>query len=150
MNVLIISSFLPYPLYSGGQIRLYNLIKRLSEKHEITLVCEQRDHQTSADLAQIKAICHEVITVPRKKQWSLKNIAKTGFSSEAFLINGHTSLPMRLIIEQILEQKRVDLIHVETSYVMQNVPETRVPILLIEHNIEYLVYQSALACGYGG
>jgi len=37
MNILFVSAVLPYPLRSGGQIRIYNLLKRLSKHHSITL-----------------------------------------------------------------------------------------------------------------
>ena len=37
MKILFVSAVLPYPLHSGGQIRIYNLLKRLSTKHEIHL-----------------------------------------------------------------------------------------------------------------
>ena len=77
MKILMVSSFLPYPLTSGGHIRLYNLIKNLSNRHNITLICEKRDYQTEEDVDEIKKICTKVITVRRKKQWSVSNILKT-------------------------------------------------------------------------
>ncbi len=43
------------------------------------------------DISEIAKYCKEVKTVERKKQWSLKNILKTGFSFNPFLIVGHTS-----------------------------------------------------------
>ena len=141
MKILMVSSFLPFPLTSGGHIRLYNLIKNLSEKHSITLICEKRDNQTEEDLAQVENICEKVITVRRKKQWSIENILKTGFSSNPFLITGHTSEEMRLLIQDELVKMPYDLIHVETFYVYQNLPRVRIPVVLVEHNIEYLVYQ---------
>ncbi len=141
MKILMVSSFLPFPLTSGGHIRLYNLIKNLSEKHSITLICEKRDNQTEEDLAQVEKICEKVITVRRKKQWSIENILKTGFSSNPFLITGHTSEEMRLLIQDELVKMPYDLIHVETFYVYQNLPRVRIPVVLVEHNIEYLVYQ---------
>ena len=141
MKILMVSSFLPFPLTSGGHIRLYNLIKNLSRKHSITLVCEKRDNQTEEDLAQVEKICEKVITVRRRRQWSIENILKTGFSSNPFLITGHTSEEMRLLIQDELVKMPYDLIHVETFYVYQNLPKVRIPVVLVEHNIEYLVYQ---------
>lgn len=140
MRILIVSSYLPFPLYSGGHIRLFNLIKQLSKKHKITLICEKRDFQTEKDVAELKKICEKVITVARKKQWSTKNILKTGFSKYPFLIIGHTLPAMKKAIVQVLNEKRYDVIHVETSYVFQNVPKTYIPVVLAEHNIEYNVY----------
>jgi glycosyltransferase involved in cell wall biosynthesis len=141
MKILMISSYLPYPLFDGGTIRLYNLIKQLSNKHEITLICEVRPHQKEKDIKEVEKITAKVITVPRKKQWSLQNILKAGFSNEPFLVVGHTLAPMRSLIESELQTGVYDLIHVETSYVMQNLPPTTLPVVLVEHNIEYEVYK---------
>ncbi len=141
MKILVVSSYLPYPLFSGGQIRLYNLLKELHKKHLITLVCEIRPNQTRDDIEEMRKICKEVIVVQRKKQWSLQNIMSSGFSSYPFLLIGHTSEEMKQHIADLLQREKFDLIHVETFYVLQNVPITQVPIVLAEHNIEYLVYE---------
>jgi len=141
MNILLVSSYLPYPLFSGGHIRLYNLIKELSSKHKITLICEKRDHQGDVEINELRKICKKVITVPRRKQWSLKNILKSGFSTLPFLVVGHTSEEMQREIRKEINENQFDLIHVETSYVMQNIPTTKIPIVLVEHNVEYLVYK---------
>jgi len=57
---------------------LHNLIRELSHKHKITLVCEKRDYQGEVEISELKKFCKKVVTVPRRKQWSLKNILKTG------------------------------------------------------------------------
>lgn len=141
MNILIVSSYLPFPLFSGGHVRLFNIIRELSEKHTITLVCEKRTHQTQEDIQILKKYCKTVIVFPRKKQWSVKNIIKTGFSQEPFLITGHTNKAMKQAIKELLAEEVFDVIHAETFYVMQNIPERTIPIVLTEHNIEYLVYK---------
>ena len=141
MKILIISSFLPYPLFSGGHVRLFNLIKELSKRHVITLVCEKRENQTEKDIEEMKKICKHVIVVDRKKQWSYQNIARAGFSVYPFLMVGHTQKSMQNKIEEILAKETFDLIHVETFYVMQNLPQVHIPIVLVEHNIEYMVYE---------
>lgn len=137
----MVSSYLPYPLKSGGDIRLYNLIKNLSKDNDITLICEKRDYQIDSDLSEVEKICKKVLTVSRKKQWTYSNILKTGFSRDPFLLVGHKSDEMRNIIRDELVKESYDLIHVETFYVLQNVPRTHLPIILVEHNIEYLVYK---------
>ncbi len=142
MKILMVSSFLPYPLFNGGNIRLYNLLKRLSKKHEITLICEKRFYQTQEDVKEVGKFCKEIITVDRKKQWSMINILRTGFSKYPFLVTGHTNSQMKREIKKILKKEKFDLIHVETFYVMQNLPnKILIPVILTEHNIEYLVYK---------
>lgn len=146
MRILVISSYLPYPLFSGGHIRLYNIIKRLTERsHQVSLICEKRPNQTDNDISEVAKICKAVITVPRKKQWSLQNIFQTAKSERPFLIVGHTNEEMQEKIRELLANNTFDLLHVETSYVMQNVSQTAIPIVLVEHNIEYLVYQKFMA-----
>lgn len=141
MRILIISSYLPYPLHSGGHIRLFNLLRYLSKDHEVTLVCEMREHQTQSDVAEVKKICREVYTVPRLKQWSLSNILHALFSKMPFLVVGHTNTLFQEKLSHLLSHETFDLIHVETFYVSQNLPPTHIPIVIAEHNIEYLVYQ---------
>ena len=141
MNILMVSSYLPFPLLSGGNIRLYNLLKLLSRKHKITLICEKRPNQTEKDVKEVEKICEKVITVKRNKQWSVRNIVKTGFSLNPFIITGHQSKEMTKAIKLELEKGDFDLIHVETFYVMQNLPKVLIPVVLVEHNIEYLAYK---------
>jgi glycosyltransferase involved in cell wall biosynthesis len=141
MKILMVSSYLPFPLKSGGEIRLYNLIKNIAEIHEITLICEMRDYQTKEDVQEVKKFCKKIITVKRRKQWSTVNILKTGLSMDPFLIVGHTSEEMKLAIKDELVREKYDLIHVETFYVYQNLPKVSIPVILVEHNIEYLAYQ---------
>jgi len=141
MKILVVSSFLPFPLHSGGHVRLYNLLRELSTRHKITLVCEKRAHQSEKDIKEVSKFCEEVFTVERKKQWSVENILKTSVSSLPFLLVGHTSAEMKKKIIELLNSKLFNVIHVETFYVYQNLPRTYLPTVLVEHNIEYLVYK---------
>ncbi len=142
MRILLVSSFLPFPLHSGGHVRLYNLISRLSKRNDITLICEKRITQRREDVEEVSKICKEVMVVPRRKQWSLVNILKTGFSSNSFIVVGHTNQQLKLKIKETLDRGNFDLIHVETSYIFQNLPSNiKIPVVLTEHNLEYMVYR---------
>lgn len=141
MKILMVSSFLPYPLINGGNVRLYNLLKNISKDFEITLICEKRDFQSRKDVGEVKKFCKKLITVDRKKQWSFGNIFRSIFGLDSFLVVGHTLPEMKKIIKEELKNEDYDLIHVETFYVMQNLPKTVIPVVLAEHNVEYLVYK---------
>ena len=141
MKILILSSYLPFPLYSGGHIRLYNIIKELSKKHSITLVCEDRFYQTEEDRKELEKFCKKVITVTKKKQWTVRNILKACFSLYPFLLVGHTNQLFKKTIKEVVSEEKFDFCHVETFYIMQNLPRLNIPLVLAEHNIEYLVYK---------
>jgi glycosyltransferase involved in cell wall biosynthesis len=141
MKILMVSSYLPYPLLDGGKVRLYNLLKMLSKKHEITLFCEIRPDQTEKDVEEVKKICHKVVVVKRPKAFSVKNISKSLMSFDPFLTVTHDNRKMKSLIAKELAESKYDLIHVETFYVFQNLPNSNLPVVLTEHNIEYQVYE---------
>src|SRR3989344_5551517 len=105
MRILMVSSYLPYTLHSGGHIRLFNIIKNLSGNHEITLICEKRSYQNGKHIKEVGKFCKKIITVERKKQWTLKNILKTSFSKYPFLVTGHTNSQMKQEIGKMLKEE---------------------------------------------
>lgn len=139
MKVLMITPYLPYPLYSGGQIRSYNLLKNLAKSHEITLFAFVKE-VVPDHIKALEKFCKKIEVFRRRKAWSIVNILVSGFSFYPFLVAIYYSLSLRKRIKEELSQNKYDLIHAETFYVMPNIPQTRVPILLVEQTIEYLVY----------
>lgn len=139
MKILMITPYLPYPLYSGGQIRSYNLIKNLSKKHEIILFSFMKEI-TPDHILELKKFCKDVFVFPRRRAFSPQNIILAALSPYPFLVAIYLSLSLRQKIREELQKGNYDLIHAETFYVMPNIPKTKVPILLVEQTIEYLVY----------
>ncbi len=143
MKILMLTPYLPYPLLTGGQTRSYNLIKRLSSLgHQITLFCLVKSNQERKHVSELEKFCKEVQVFSRpEKPWTLKNILKTGLSFYPFLVIRNWAKGECLAIEKKLKEDDFDLIHAETFYVMPHIPKTKIPILLVEQTIEYLVYR---------
>lgn len=142
MKILMLTPYLPYPLLTGGQTRSYNLIKRLSALgHEITLFCLIKEKYEKKYVGELEKYCKEVKVFSRsEKPWTLTNILRTGFSFYPFLVIRNWAKGEKIAIESKLKIGQFDLIHAETFYVCPHIPETKIPILLIEQTIEYLVY----------
>jgi glycosyltransferase involved in cell wall biosynthesis len=142
MKVLMLTPYLPYPPSSGGQVRSYNLIKRLSKSHEITLFSLIKYDSEKRYVQQLKKFCKEVVVFERSESpWTLKNILRTGFGKFPFLVVRNLSrLEMKEVARKLAGEK-FDIIHAETFYVMPHIPQTKVPILLVDQTIEYQVYQ---------
>jgi glycosyltransferase involved in cell wall biosynthesis len=62
---LIISPIFPYPFESGGQVRLYNVIKHLSDNFEVSLLSPIETERVQ-DVSEIKQFCDHVETIPVK------------------------------------------------------------------------------------
>lgn len=139
----MLTPYLPYPLFTGGQTRSYNLIKRLSGLgHEITLFCLIKNESERKYVGELEKFCREVRVFSRpERPWTHSNILNTGFSFYPFLVIRNWAKGEKSAIKKLLMSENFDLIHAETFYVMPHIPKTNIPILLVEQTIEYLVYR---------
>lgn len=144
MKILMLTPYLPYPLVSGGQIRTYNLLKHLKDKHEITLFSLIKSHDEKKHLPHLEKYCRQIRLFKRsEKPFTLKNILKAGFSSYPFVVTRNLVSETKKEVRKELQNKRYDLIHAETFYMMPNIPQPgEIPVILVEQTIEYLGYQS--------
>ncbi|MBU1127066.1 glycosyltransferase family 4 protein, partial [Patescibacteria group bacterium] len=142
MKILMLTPYLPFPPSSGGQVRSYNLIRILAKKHEITLFCLIKDEKERRFVKELEKYCKEVKVFNRPvKPWTFKNIIRTGFGKYPFLVIRNFSDEEKKVMKDELKSKKYDLIHAENFYVMPHIPETNVPILLMEQTIFYKVYK---------
>ena len=138
----MLTPYLPFPPSSGGQIRSYNLIKHLSQKHEITLFSLIKTDAEREFIPELEKYCKRVNVFKRSKSpWTFRNIFLTGFGPYPFLVIRNLSPKERKAIKDEISKEKYDLIHAETFYVMPHIPGTDTPILLVEQTIEYLVYK---------
>ncbi|OGV91172.1 hypothetical protein A3A66_01055 [Microgenomates group bacterium RIFCSPLOWO2_01_FULL_46_13] len=142
MKILMLTPYLPYPLLSGGQIRTYNLLKNLKDKHEITLFAYIRRESERKYVKELEKYCKKVLVFKRRPAWNLRNILGSAFSSYPFLVTIYLSRRFQEAIRRELNETSYNLIHAETFYMMPNIPKTQVPIILVEQTIEYLAYQT--------
>lgn len=143
MKILMLTPYLPYPLLSGGQIRTYNLLKKLANKHEVTLFALIKEDSEKQYIDELKKYCAKVQVFKRsKKPFTLKNIVKTAVSSFPFLVIRNHAKETITAVEKELAKEKYDLIHAETFYMMPHLPQTDIPTILVEQTIEYLGYES--------
>jgi glycosyltransferase involved in cell wall biosynthesis len=63
MNVLLLSTWFPYPPSNGSRIRAYNLLKAVARRHEVSLLSFVRDEE-GRDVGDLAEMCKSVTTVP--------------------------------------------------------------------------------------
>lgn len=142
MKILMLTPYLPYPDSSGGQIRTLNLLKHLHKDHQITLFSLIKDKEDNKYKKHLLKYCDKVLTFQRSKNpFTIKNILLAGFSLKPFLIVRNSAPGIKEAVTKELETGDYDLIHAETFYVMPSIPQTDLPVLLVDQTIEYLVYK---------
>jgi polysaccharide biosynthesis protein PslH len=135
MKILFLTAHLPYPPFSGGRRREFELISRLSRSFEIHLCSITRSLGTdSMYINNLLQYCTSVnlfeAAPTNKQQYALyPNQMKKHISEEA-----------SSYISFLLKNQHFDIVHIEGYYLLQHLPtKPEVPILLIEHNIEHLL-----------
>lgn len=125
MNILIISPFRIYPIYSGFSTRVYNLTKQLSNSNSVFLFYSDYYKKYSAQddcdfLPNVKKICFKVST--------------------KFMQLLHPYLILRGV--DVIKEEKIDLIIAEGIWAGLHAmifrALTKVPYCLTEHNVEYV------------
>ncbi len=141
----MIAPYLPYPFRAGGYVRLYNLIKHLSDEHEITLLSYIRTSEEIENIPHLSRYCRHVEVIRRRKPRSLFNILLSLFSRYPIhaVVNGF-SKEMRAKIIELVKCNNFNIIHVEHYHMASAVLNLRhvlnVPLILGEQGVEFLVY----------
>src|SRR3989338_7594969 len=131
MNILFVSAVFPYPLHSGGQVRIFNLLKILSKTHDITLCAFTRSDVEKKYISAL-SFCKKVITVNRGHVWQLHYLIQTACSTYPLLYASYQNKEMRTRIAQELSEHSYDIVHLEPSYVWPAVPSIHVPTVVSE------------------
>ncbi len=140
-NILMLTPYLPYPPVSGGRSRTYNLVKRLVRDFQITIVCFGRPEERAFDLKPIRDLC-ELIVIDRAPSPSPIMAGLLSLTSpKPITMRLYSSSKFRERVAELLKYGLFDLIHVESFYMAQNLPQDiPIPLLLSEPAIEYLAW----------
>ncbi len=142
MRIFMLTPYLPYPLLSGGQVRTYNLLKQISQEHEVTLFALIKNESERQHVKELEPYCHRIQVFKRtQKPWHPRNIFLAGFTPYPFVVTRNLVTSLKHAIAEELQKEKYDLIHVETFYMMPSIPKTQLPIILVEQTIEYLGYE---------
>ena len=135
MRILFLTAHLPFPPFSGGRRREFELISRLGKDFEIHLCSITKTWET--DIMYIGNLLYSCASVNLFKAVFNDNKQYTIYPTQ---IKRHTSEQASSYISFLLKNKPFDVVHVEGYYLMQHLPiKPEIPVLLVEHNIECLL-----------
>lgn len=127
MRILMLAPELPYPLHAGGVIRSFNVMQCLASEHEVVLLAGvARDDGTRRDdVAALRRACARLVAV---------HLCTNGESFEA--------------LAWCVAHYGIQSLHVD-GLVMARYALHRptVPVVLSQHNAEYLAYERMAAVG---
>ncbi len=136
MKILFLTAHLPYPPFSGGRRREFELISRLSRSFEVHLCSITKSWVTdSMYINELLRYCTSVNLFE-----AAAPINKPQYALYPHQMKKHMSEEASSYISFLLKNPSFDVVHIEGYYLLQHLlTKSEVPILLIEHNIEHLL-----------
>ncbi|MCU0666426.1 MAG: glycosyltransferase, partial [Candidatus Omnitrophica bacterium] len=130
-TLLLITPFLPLPVKSGGQVKMFTSLNKLSEKYDIILISFIRHLEEKQYLPELNKLCKQVHTVVCDPTW------KSRFDkiSLPIFVKYFYSKEMEETIKNCLQAHPIDLVQVEyanMAYYAQSI--SGIPKILVEHD----------------
>ena len=145
MRILFISRWYPYPPDNGSKIRIYNMLRQLSRRYEISLVSfrEADDQVDSARIEHVRGFCSEVRVVPYREYNPSSPGALLGLLSTQprYLIDTH-SREMDMAIRDACRSLSPDLVLASQMDTLPYALRVGGPIVLEE--LELAVHREAI------
>jgi hypothetical protein len=162
MRVLLISAVPPLPLHGGGQVRLWNIARRLARRHTVDLACFLRQGWATPPPEGLREVFGQVTIVPKPglpgasallgsgsashRTWpafaaaNAGTLARAAFSARPLLSAANDRPDMRRHLLDADRHGGYDLLYAETfasvASLRGHLGSMRTPLLLIEQNIE--------------
>ncbi len=148
MKILIISMVLPFPLKAGGRIRVYNLIKRLSKRHTIHLLCLADSREDIGYAEELRRFCDrvDVVVLRPGRFWLFFRVIRNIFlflkGMPLVVINKRSDRMMKMV-KELIAKGDFDCLQFEWLQMAQYVPDDSEALIrdkgvLVEHDVAYL------------
>jgi len=136
-----------WPATTGGRVRSLNTISELARSHQVTVITTHGQGDDPDGLKQQLAHCERVISVPyavpkRGSAAFAASVAGSWFSHYPVDLWKWRVRDVRREVRAALGKLNTDLVVADFLFAAVNVGMTGdVPVLLFEHNVEYLIWQ---------
>ena len=140
-----------WPMNTGGRVRSLHIISELARRHRITVVTTHGLGDDPDGLARVLSACDRVIslpyTVPKRGDRSFPiAVARSWLSPYPVDLWKWRIGAVRDQIADLIRDNRADVCVTDFLFAAVNVPRrTDVPIVLFEHNVEYLIWRRLCA-----
>ena len=141
-SILIIAPTWPHPPTWGFATRVLHLATQLARRHRVSLLAFGGGPAAAA-LLEAVSVFESVDLVPappsarNRRRAQLESLV----SPHSFHLGALRSEEMRSALENLLSRRPFDLIQLESSQMGFVLPVAQIPVVLDEHNIEFVLLQ---------
>jgi len=140
-----------WPSTTGGRVRSLQIVSELARRHQVTVVTTHGPGDDPDGLGRELSHCHQVISIPyvAPKRGSAAfpgTVARSWLSTYPVDLWKWRAPKVRKQIRTLFNSGAVDLCVADFLFAAANVPMGGpVPVVLFEHNVEYLIWQRLCA-----
>ena len=137
-RVLVASPYLPFPLFHGGAVRMYNLMRRAASEFDLLLVAFTE--QAAPPPPEVLDLCAEVVLVRRAGSHDLP------FTGRPEVVEEFASPAFRAALQQTVRKWRPAIAQLEFTQLAQYAPDCApARTILVEHDVTFDLCQQLLA-----
>lgn len=145
-NILYLFPQNVIPPVDGGKIGIFNPIKELSKKFNVYCGFIAGKEENVEKEEYIKLGVKDLVYIKLNKKDNALKVARNFLEEEPFKWRKYYSSTFNKILENFVEDKKIDLIYVSSPHMFKYVENLKnkydIPVIFREHNIEFdLVYQ---------
>jgi sugar transferase (PEP-CTERM/EpsH1 system associated) len=136
-----------WPANTGGRVRSLQIISALSRRHRVTLVTTHGLDDDPSGLSRQLPDCHRIhsipFAVPKKgdRRFPLA-LARSWLSADPVDLWKWRVGQVRELVTDLIADNTADVCVSDFLFAAANVPmRGKVPVVLFEHNVEYLIWQ---------
>ena len=144
MKVLFLSPTVPFPLTDGGRIRVFNLLKQIAEKSDVTLLAletQPTDAEGVAELQQLGIQVHLVPNAPTLPRVSFGTLVNAFLKRQPITVARYDLPAYRQKLRELITTDTFDLVHYEMFHTAQFRTETDLPGVLSQQNVDSAIWR---------
>jgi sugar transferase (PEP-CTERM/EpsH1 system associated) len=111
MNVVVLSPRFPFPLDKGDRLTVFHLLKYLSARHRVSLVCFRESGQDPAWVEEVAPYCARIECVALNPLRAALNAAIGVFGATPLQMRYYQSSAMRDTVRRVIDQEKPDLVY---------------------------------------
>ena len=144
MNLLFLTSRLPFPPNRGDKVRTFMFLKELSRVHKITLVSLIESPQEIKYKKELLKFCNEVVLIHKSKFEHLSRFVLGFFNSMPFQVNYYKFPKISKTIKQLVKFHKIELIYTHLIRMAPAVQDIRCHKILDYTDAISMEYQRSL------
>jgi polysaccharide biosynthesis protein PslH len=138
LRILVVSPCFACPPTSGGEVRIYQLIRQLAKRHDVSVIGYATDDsdvdvRELGDSLTVRAVHRNVETHLGRRVAQLRSLG----TWKPFASSALASREMQAAVDELCGSIDFDLIHVEFSTMCNFRFPEGIPVVIDEHNVEY-------------